>query len=110
MLRSWKKPVEWPSRIDVVQQGRNGEVVVELYAGRVDMSGEMAEGESTAMQPEGQPHDGAYEYVVTTSTSRSGLPGFTERVGPYHTDMPAKFIPGLICRADPSRAPAPVVV
>jgi hypothetical protein len=53
LLRSWKKPVEWPSRIDVVQAERNGEVVVELYAGRVDMSRELAEGESIALTGNG---------------------------------------------------------
>ena len=84
------------------------DVVVELYSGRVDMKGELVEGESIAMQPEGQPHNGTYGYVVATSTSRSGLHGFTVRVRPYHPDMPVEFIPGLICWADPSRVPVAV--
>jgi starch phosphorylase len=84
------------------------DVVVELYSGRVDMKGELVEGESIAMQPEGQPHNGMYDYVVATSTSRSGLRGFTVRVRPYHPDMPVEFIPGLICWADPSRVPVAV--
>ncbi len=86
------------------------DVVVELYSGRVDMDGQLVEGESIAMQPEGQPHDETYDYTVVTSTSRSGLHGFTVRVRPYHPDMPAEFIPGLICWADPSRVPALVAV
>ena len=84
------------------------DVVVELYSGRVDMKGELVEGESIAMQPEGQPHNGTYDYGVATSTSRSGLHGFTVRVRPYHPDMPVEFIPGLICWADPSRVPVAV--
>ena len=86
------------------------DVVVELYAGRVDMNGELVEGESIAMQTAGQPHDGVYDYAVSTSTLHSGLHGFTVRVRPSHPDMPAEFIPGLICWADPAHVPAPVAM
>jgi starch phosphorylase len=85
------------------------DVTVELYAGRVDTNGDLAEGEAITMQPEGQPHDGVYEYAVETAVSRSGLHGFTVRVRPYHPDLPVAFIPGLICWADATRVrePAP---
>ncbi|MGA9565449.1 MAG: alpha-glucan family phosphorylase [Candidatus Korobacteraceae bacterium] len=90
-----------------VHLGRLGpqDVVVELYSGRVNMNGELVEGESIAMQPEGQQHDGIDHYAVATSTSCSGLHGFTVRVRPHHPDMSVEFIPGLICWADPSHVP-----
>jgi len=79
------------------------DVVVESYLGRVDMNGELVEGKAVAMQPDGQPSDGSYDYVVETSIARSGLHGFTVRVRPNHPDMSASFIPGLIYWADQSR-------
>jgi starch phosphorylase len=79
------------------------DVVVESYVGRVDMNGELVEGKAVAMQPEGQPSNGSYDYVVETSIARSGLHGFTVRVRPSHPDMSVSFIPGLICWADQSR-------
>ncbi|HYA64246.1 MAG TPA: hypothetical protein VED66_13665, partial [Candidatus Sulfotelmatobacter sp.] len=78
------------------------DVVVESYVGRVDMNGELVEGQAVAMRPEGQPSDGSCDYVVETSIARSGLHGFTVRVRPSHPDMSASFIPGLICWADQS--------
>lgn len=86
------------------------DVVVELYAGRVDANGDLVEGEAIAMQPEGQPHDGTYDCAVETAVSRSGLHGFTVRVRPTHPDLPVAFLPGLICWADESRMRAAVSV
>ena len=82
------------------------DVVVELYLGRVDMRGDLVEGESVAMQVAGQDSEGNYNYVVETSIKRSGLHGFTVRARPSHPDMSVAFIPGLICWADVSRVPA----
>jgi starch phosphorylase len=82
------------------------DVVVELYAGRVDMRGELFEGNAVAMQAAGQDSEGNYNYVVETSVSRSGLHGFTVRVRPNHPDMSVAFIPHLICWADESRIAA----
>ena len=79
------------------------DVVVETYVGLVDVNGELVEGKAVAMQPEGQPAGGSYDYVAETSIARSGLHGFTVRVRPSHPDMSASFIPGLICWADKSR-------
>jgi glycogen phosphorylase len=82
------------------------DAVVELYIGRVDMKGELVDGNPVAMQPGGQHSHGTYDYAVETSTARSGLHGFTVRVRPRHPDMSAAYIPGLICWADPTRIPA----
>jgi starch phosphorylase len=79
------------------------DVLVELYVGRVDMQGELVEGNSVAMEAVG--HDAAnnYNYVVETAVAQSGLHGFTVRVRPSHPDMSVAFIPGLICWAEQSR-------
>ncbi len=79
------------------------DVVVELYVGRVDMQGDLVEGNPVVMEVAGQDSEGNYNYVVETSIARSGLHGFTVRVRPSHPDMSAAFIPGLICWADQSR-------
>jgi len=84
------------------------DVAVELYVGRVNMQGELVEGNSVAMAAAGQAPGGNYNYVVETSIARSGLHGFTVRVRPNHPDMSVAFIPGLICWADPSRVPVAV--
>jgi len=84
------------------------DVAVELYVGRVNMQGELVEGNSVAMAAAGQAPGSNYNYVVETSIARSGLHGFTVRVRPNHPDMSVAFIPGLICWADPSRVPVAV--
>jgi len=85
------------------------DVVVELYAGLVDVNGDLVEGRAIAMHPEGQQSDGIVKYVVETSVARSGLHGITVRVRPSHPDLAASFLPGLICWADESRVPVPVL-
>lgn len=88
-----------------VHLGRLGpqDVAVELYVGRVNMQGELVEGNSVAMAVAGKDSGGNYNYVVETSIKRSGLHGFTVRVRPYHPDMSVAFIPGLIRWADGAR-------
>ncbi len=81
-----------------------GDVLVELYLGRVDGEGILVDGEAVAMQPEPQDSSDVYTYAVNTAIHRSGLHGFTVRIRPYHPDMPVAFIPGLICWADAARA------
>jgi glycogen phosphorylase len=91
-----------------IHLGRLGpqDVVVELYTGRVDMQGELVEGDSVVMEATGQDAQGNYNYAVETSITRSGLHGFTVRVRPSHPDMSVAFIPGLICWASESRVAA----
>ena len=79
------------------------DVVVELYAGRVDMSGNLVDGHAIAMQPQGPQSDGTVRYAVETAVSQSGLHGLTVRVRPSHPDLPVSFLPGLICWADESK-------
>jgi starch phosphorylase len=79
------------------------DVKVELYVARVDMNGELEQGNTVEMKPEGSPFDGEYNYVVDTSVARTGLHGFTVRVRPYHPDMSVPFLPGLIRWADESQ-------
>jgi starch phosphorylase len=81
-----------------VHLGRLGpqDVFVELYVGRVDMRGDLVEGEAVGMRLESKDSDGNYNYVGETSISRSGLHGFTARVRPSHPDISVRFIPGLI--------------
>jgi len=88
-----------------VHLGRLGpqDVAVELYVGRVNMQGELVEGNSVPMEVAGKDSGGNYDYVVETSIARSGLHGFTVRVRPNHPDMSVAFIPGLICWADGAR-------
>ena len=75
------------------------DVTVEMYVGRVDMHGEIIAGHAATMQPETKDDQGGYRYVGGISMSCSGLHGFTVRVRPNHPDLPAEFIPGLICWA-----------
>jgi len=82
------------------------DVVVELYIGRVDMQGELVEGNAVVMEAAGQDSEGNFNYLVETSITRSGLHGFTVRVRPSHPDMSVAFIPHLICWADESRVAA----
>jgi starch phosphorylase len=92
-------PVNSPVEIRVgVHLGRlePQDVVVELYVGRVDMNGDLAEGAPVTMRPAAKRSDGIYTYVLETSIVRSGLHGYTVRVRPSHPDMSVPFIPGLI--------------
>jgi starch phosphorylase len=73
-----------------------GDVVVELYVGRVDANGELVAGTPVVMRTDDNGRDGTFTYAVETSIARSGLHGFTVRVRPCHPDMPSAFIPGLI--------------
>jgi starch phosphorylase len=81
-----------------VQLGRLSpqDVVVELYAGCVDMNGEIVEGETIPMRPETAHSAGNYNYIGEISIARSGLHGLTVRVRPSHPDLTAAFIPGLL--------------
>ncbi len=81
---------------------RPEDVVVELYIGRIDPHGEIAEADAIAMDPENNT-GGQYIYAVETSPAESGLHGFTIRVRPNHPDLPAAFVPGLMTWAHSSR-------
>jgi starch phosphorylase len=72
------------------------DVIVELYLGQVDASGNIIEGDTTPMefvQMEGNNH--LFQADVAPCCS-SGLHGYTIRVRPHHPDMLVEFMPGLL--------------
>ena len=83
------------------------DVAVELYAGRVDVRGEIVEPRTVAMHPDGTVN-GDFRYVGEISLKQSGRHGFTIRVRPNHSDLASPFIPGLIRWADHARVEAAV--
>jgi glycogen phosphorylase len=85
---------------------RPGDVVVELYVGRVDMAGELLDSTTVTMATDGVVEQDAYVYTVDTIIGRSGLHGFTVRVRVAHPDLPAPFVPGLLRWADVTERPA----
>jgi starch phosphorylase len=76
------------------------DVTVELYLGRTDARGELAEARATAMLPVDQGTEGSHIYRASdVSCSRSGVHGLTVRVLPRHPDLTQSFLPGLIAWA-----------
>jgi starch phosphorylase len=73
------------------------DVTVELYVGRVNPDGELAEAEPVPMHLVGPDRGGSYTFeAVAPLARRSGLGGFTVRVRPAHQDLVTRFVPGLI--------------
>ncbi len=60
------------------------EVKVQLYYGRLDTEGMIAEGEAVDMIPVGNSDDGTYEFSVTLAYDDSGERGLSVRVMPDH--------------------------
>ncbi|MEK7406828.1 MAG: alpha-glucan family phosphorylase [Acidobacteriota bacterium] len=81
---------------------RPEDVNVELYVGRLDADGDLAEGVATRMEPSGQGQMGSCWFEANTAPcSSSGRRGYTVRVLPAHPDLSAPFVPGLITWAGP---------
>jgi starch phosphorylase len=77
------------------------EVAVQLYLGRLDSSGQIADGVAIPMQPAGQSPEGLGIFeAAAVPCGRSGLHGYTVRVLPFHPDEPKTFLPGIITWAD----------
>ncbi|HWR14401.1 MAG TPA: alpha-glucan family phosphorylase [Terriglobales bacterium] len=77
------------------------DVVVELYLGRVDTSGEIVDARAVVMESNGKGTNGLYGFSARTELTRSGRHGFTVRVRPNHPDLASlNHVPGLICWAD----------
>jgi glycogen phosphorylase len=123
-LASWVARVrqEWPRvRIDAVERGPKSilavgtkvrvrtrvqlgsllpkDVVVELYLGRLNPAGDFIHAISTPMEPVDKDDRGNFSFEAMTTCPESGMHGFTVRVRPYHSDLSAPFLPGLICWA-----------
>jgi len=83
-----------------------GEVAVELYLGRLNADGQIADAVSIPMQPTGQ-QDGAHVFEAKeVPCRRSGRIGYTVRVRPFHLDEARPFLPGLIRWANQQAAQA----
>jgi len=73
------------------------DVEVQLYLGRLDPTGEIADAQAIPMNPAGRDERGWHLFEATAvPCSRSGLHGYTLRVLPHHHDLTVRFLPGLI--------------
>jgi len=77
-----------------------GDVVVDLYIGRLSSAGEIVQAGAFPMAATSSNGAGGYTFEVEALCARSGLHGYTIRVRPKHPDLAVSFIPGLICWAD----------
>jgi glycogen phosphorylase len=82
------------------------DVVVQLYAGRLDSHGEITAATPTTMHVVGEDGEGGFIYESAAIPWRaSGLYGYTIRVLPCHPRLNSNVIPGLISWAgDAERA------
>ncbi|MBN2391764.1 MAG: alpha-glucan family phosphorylase [Anaerolineae bacterium] len=72
------------------------DVVVELYIGLVNPSGEIVKGRAVPMHVIKHDKDGEYLFETNTQCTMSGLHGYTVRVLPYHPDVVSSFLPGFV--------------
>lgn len=73
------------------------DVVVELYAGRLDSHGEITDARATPMRHVREDGDGGHIYESDPIPWRtSGLYGYTFRVLPTHRHLSSSYLPGLI--------------
>jgi len=73
------------------------DVQVQLYLGRLDPTGEIADAQAIPMNPAGRDERGRHLFEATAvPCCRSGLHGYTVRVLPHHPDLTQRFLPGLI--------------
>ncbi|MCC7353158.1 MAG: alpha-glucan family phosphorylase [Anaerolineae bacterium] len=78
------------------------DVAVELYMGRLDADGEIADAETTLLQGVGLERDNTYLFEANgIACCQSGLHGCTVRVLPYHPDLTTRFLPGFTVWARP---------
>lgn len=78
------------------------DVMVELYLGALDASGEIVQPAHFRMHFTAIQADGTHLFEAGgVPCCRSGLQGYTIRVLPHHPDLTARFMPGLITWADP---------
>ncbi len=72
------------------------DVQVELYQGAIAADGEIVDGMTVLMQPQGQDNQGNTLYVADTSYPQSGLQGLSLRVLPQHTGLSSPYEMSLI--------------
>ncbi len=85
------------------------DVRVELYLGRLDLSGEIVDAAVIGMDPAGRSPQGQYSFEAKTPCTQSGFYGYTVRIRPYHRDLTAQVLPGLIYWAESRTAQARAV-
>jgi starch phosphorylase len=73
---------------------RPDDVIVELYAGLVNGSGEIIQAEIIPMKPVSAGE--SCDFETSAVPRRSGLYGCTVRVRPHHADLTVEFLPGMI--------------
>ncbi len=72
------------------------DVLVELYFGNLNSTGEIDEGASISMHIANKMDNNNYLYEGQLLCLKAGQFGFTVRIIPYHNDMIRKYSPGLI--------------
>lgn len=72
------------------------DILVELYYGDLDSTGDILEGDSIVMDCLGSPVNSLYKYFGKIDCRMSGQYGFAIRVLPKHEDLVNKFNPGFI--------------
>lgn len=72
------------------------EIVVELYVGLVNPSGEIVRGRAVPMHAGKSLGAGRYTFEAKAHCDMSGLHGYTVRVLPHHADLVTPFLPGYI--------------
>lgn len=74
------------------------DVLVQIYHGSVDSSGDLVDGLADEMRPEGPHADGSgrWKFVGEFEVRASGRNGFSVRVLPRDDRLPSPFVPGLI--------------
>jgi starch phosphorylase len=90
------------SRLDVQARVHLGpvnpdEVSVELFYGPIDPHGQISDGQSAAMECQGQTTtDGTYRFVGAVPCTRCGQHGYAVRIVPKNADLPNRYVSGLI--------------
>ncbi len=72
------------------------DVLVELFYGSLDATGDLTEGKSIIMNFKSKLDANLYDYQGEIKCSQSGEQGFAIRVLPKHEELINKFYPGLI--------------
>jgi starch phosphorylase len=76
------------------------DVVVQIFHGRVDGSGEIPNPETSVMTCKGAASAGVYRYEGVLDCTRSGRAGLAVRVLPYHADQLHPHSLRLVCWAE----------
>ncbi len=76
------------------------DVAVEIYASRLDATGQISKGQAIAMNCAQSDDHGRYTYTGAISCRTSGRHGYTLRILPHHQDLSSPYEPRLILWGD----------